>query len=151
MPQSLGQLFVHIVFSTKHRIPYLENPVIREEMHAYLAGACHRSGCPALRVGGIEDHVHIACRLSRRVAIANLVQSLKRESSKWIKRKGSEFESFYWQSGYGAFSVSSAHVTALENYILRQEEHHRTEAFDDEYRRILKNYGIDYDERYLWD
>jgi REP element-mobilizing transposase RayT len=104
-----------------------------------------------LRVGGTEDHVHILCRLSKTIDVATLIRELKRESSKWIKEQNPRLADFSWQKGYGAFSVSPSHVPALIEYILNQEEHHRRETFQDEYRRLCKKYGVDIDERYCWD
>ena len=100
MPQSLARLYVNIVYSTKHRYPFLMDKDIREEMHAYLGGICRNLECPALIVGGIADHVHILSRLSRVISVADLMKELKIQSSKWVKTKGAK-----WQNGYVAFSV----------------------------------------------
>ena len=151
MPQSLAQIYLHLVFSTKDRRPYLRDPGIREKLHGYLAGICRNLDSPSLRVGGTEDHVHVACRLSRKHTIAELVGKLKEKSSKWIKGQSPTLSDFYWQAGYGAFSVSPGHVSALLEYIVNQEEHHRKESFQDEFRRLLKKYGVEYNERYVWD
>ena len=101
MPQSLAMMFTHIVFSTKNRTPLLGDKAIRDEMHAYLGGVCRNHGSPSLIVGEVDDHVHILCNLSRNIAVAALVQTLKKESSKWIKTKGEALRSFRWQAGYG--------------------------------------------------
>ena len=151
MPQSLAQIYVHIVFSTKERQSFLEDQSLREEMHKVLGGICNAHGCPVLRVGGVADHVHILCRLGRTITIADLVKELKRESSLWIKAKSDTMEEFHWQNGYGAFSISPAHVDALRAYIDNQEEHHKEETFQDEFRRLLTKYGLAWDERYVWD
>lgn len=151
MSQSLAQIYVHIVFSTKGRRRYLRDRALRTELHAYLGGACRNLDCPSLVVGGVEDHVHILCRLGRTQSIANLVRELKRESSKWIKGKSAELFDFHWQDGYGAFSISPGHVEKLRRYIATQEEHHRQESFQDEFRRLLGLYGIEWDDRYVWD
>jgi len=151
MPQSLAQIYLHIVFSTKERRRYLQNDLIRAELHNYLGGTCRNLGCPSLCVGGVEDHIHILCRLSRTTTVADLVRELKRESSKWLKTKSPDFGISEWQAGYGAFSISPGHVEQLREYIARQAEHHTTESFQDEFRRFLRNYGIEYDERYVWD
>ena len=149
MPQSLAQVYLHLVFSTKNRQPLLVNPSIRQECHAYLAGTCNARGSPSLIVGGVADHVHLLCTLAREEAIAVLIRELKRESSKMLKTKG--LASFYWQAGYGAFSVSPSHVAAVKEYIRNQEVHHQRVSFQDEFRRLLAKYGIAYDERYVWD
>ena len=151
MPQSLAQIYLHIVFSTKDRRPFLHDRAIREEMHAFLGGECKKLDCPVLRVGGTADHVHIVCRLGRTISVAELVKELKRESSQWVKTRDASLADFYWQAGYGAFSVSPSHVEILREYIANQEEHHRTESFQDEFRRLLTKYGIEWDERYVWD
>ncbi len=150
MPQSLAQIYTHLVFSTKNRVPFLTDKALREEMHAYLGGACKHLESPPLKVGGTENHVHLLCRLSRKYALAELLRKLKQNSSKWIKGKDPSLSDFYWQDGYGAFSVSPAHVPALREYIANQEEHHKKETFEDEFRRLLKKYGIEYDEKYVW-
>jgi REP element-mobilizing transposase RayT len=151
MPQSLAQLYVHIVFSTKNRAPFLKDAAFRERTHAYLKGICDNQASPSLRVGGAEDHVHVLCRLSTTLDAATLIRELKRESSKWIKEENPRLGDFHWQKGYGAFYVSPSHVSALIEYIMNQEEHHRRETFQDEFRRLCKKYGVELDERYVWD
>ncbi len=151
MPQSLAQIYLHIVFSTKERRPYLQNSTIRDETHKYLGGTCKNLDCPVLRVGGVGDHVHILCRLGRTISVADLVKELKRESSKWLKTKSPDLGDFYWQNGYGAFSVSPSHVEPLRTYIANQAEHHHTQSFQEEFRRLLSKYGLKWDERYVWD
>ena len=151
MPQSLVQLYVHIVFSTKERQPFLQDVDLRKRTHAYLARICHNQGSPSLRVGGVEDHVHILCRLAKVKSIAYLLQELKRESSKFVKELDPALRQFYWQSGYGAFSVSPSEVAGVISYIENQEKHHKHESFKDEFRRLCERYGLEIDERYVWD
>ena len=151
MGHSFAQVYLHIVFSTKHREPLLKDPGLRQEAHAYLGGTCRNMDSPSLIVGGVEDHVHVLARLSRNHSIAELVRELKRESSKWLKDKDPDLSAFHWQIGYGAFAISPGHVEALRAYIAAQEEHHRRETFQDEFRRLLKKYNVAYDERYVWD
>ncbi|MCI0705572.1 MAG: IS200/IS605 family transposase [Planctomycetia bacterium] len=151
MPQSLVQIYLHIVFSTKHRAPLLEDQAPRDRTHSYLGGTCRNLDSPALEVGGVEDHVHILCRLSKTLSVSELVRELKRESSKKLKEFSPDLEAFYWQHGYGAFSVSPEHVEAVKAYIANQEKHHKTETFQNEFRRLLAEYQIEYDERYVWD
>lgn len=131
MTQSIAQIYVHIVFSTKDRRPFLADRDLRERLHAYLAGTCNNLDCPAIEVGGVEDHVHILCRLGKTMDIAELVRELKRESSKWIKEQSPGLSEFYWQAGYGAFSISPADVPRVQHYIRNQEEHHRTVSFQE--------------------
>src|SRR5436305_5583592 len=117
MPQSLVQIYVHLVFSTKDRRPLLQDRAFRERTHAYLAGICKNQDSPSLRVGGVEDHIHILCRLSKTLDVAALIREIKRDSSKWIKDENPQLSEFHWQNGYGAFSVSPSHVEPLKHYI----------------------------------
>ena len=149
MPQSLAVVHLHLVFSTKHRRPLLADHELRDRTHSYLGAVCAERNSPPVRVGGVADHVHMLCRLGRTITIADLVRDAKRASSGWLKEQG--IADFDWQDGYGAFGVSPGHVPALVEYIENQENHHRTETFQDEFRRILKKNGAVYDERYVWD
>ena len=106
---------------------------------------------PSLAIDGTSDHLHTLFCLSRVIKIADLVEEVKTGSSKWIKTKGAKFRNFHWQNGYGAFSIGQSQVPALRRYIARQKVHHRQVTFQDEYRKFLKSYGVDYDERYVWD
>jgi len=151
MPQSLAQVYLHLVWSTKQRQPFLTSRGDREKLHAYVAGTCHNLNCSSLKVGGVEDHMHVLCRLSRTMSIADLVRDLKRASSGWVKTLSRKLKEFDWQNGYGAFSISPSHVEALKTYIRDQEIHHRRESFQDEFRRLLRKYGLEFDERYVWD
>lgn len=150
MPQSLARVLVHLVFSTKHRAPVL-NPAVRAELHPYLATVLDSDGCLSLRVGGVEDHVHLFFALSRTMTIAQVVERVKTSSSKWLKTKNAELADFRWQGGYGIFSVSEYHADTVVDYILRQEEHHAAESFQQELRRLHKESGSTYDERFVWD
>ena len=151
MPQSLTQIYLHTVFSTKNRQPFLKDRDFRARVHAYLAGTCKNLECPAVIIGGVEDHVHGLCRFGKTIDVATFIRELKRESSKWIKAEQPRLSSFYWQAGYGAFSISPSHVESLKNYIANQEEHDRKVSYQDEFRRLCKKYGIELDERYAWD
>jgi REP element-mobilizing transposase RayT len=150
MPQSLSQVLVHIVFSTKERHPWLD-PEIRPRMHAYLATVCRDCECEAYRVGGAADHVHIAARLARTISQAELLEKIKKTSSAWIKQQGPAYAGFFWQGGYGDFSVGWSQLEDLVRYIDHQEQHHRTTTFQEEYRNLLKKYHVEFDERYVWD
>ena len=151
MPQSLAQVIIHIVFSTKNRDPFLSDDDIRKEMHSYLGGTCNNLDCPVIVIGGVSDHVHIILKFSRNISIAKLVGEIKRSSSKWIKTKGGTLTKFSWQNGYGVFSVGRSEIERVKSYILNQEEHHRKRSFQDEYREFLREYEIEYDEKYVWD
>jgi putative transposase len=120
-------------------------------MHIYLKGICDKQVCPSLKVGGVEDHVRIACRLSKTMAVSALIKELKQGSSIWIKEEFPTLADFHWQNRYGAFSISPSHLPALKQYIENQEEHHRRESFQDEFRRLLKTYDVEFDERYVLD
>ena len=124
---------------------------VRPNLHAYLATVARNAGCEAYRVGGVADHVHLAIRLSRTVAIAGLLEELKTSSSKWLKTQATELRGFSWQRGYGCFSVGPTDLDALRAYIDKQEEHHKTRTFQDEFRMFLKKYGVEHDEAYVWD
>jgi putative transposase len=150
MPQSFSRLLTHLIFSTKNRLPLL-TPSIQSELHPYLAAILENFDCPSLQVGGVEDHVHILFGLSRTRSIAEVVETVKITSSKWIKTKGDDFAQFHWQSGYGAFSVSQSDAETVINYIRNQYDHHRKTSFQEEYRRFLDRYNIQFDERYVWD
>ena len=151
MPQSLVCVYLHLVFSTKHRHPFLKDVEFRDRTHRYLAGTCKNLGCGAIMVGGVGDHVHILARLGKAIDIAGLIRDLKRDSSKWVKAEQLSLADFHWQQGYGAFSISPAHVDALKAYIGHQEEHHREETFQEEFRRLCENYDLEIDERYVWE
>jgi REP element-mobilizing transposase RayT len=151
MPQSLAQIHLHLVFSTKGRVGALQNRALRDETLRYLGGTCNNLECPAVCVGGVADHVHVLCLLNRTIAVARLVQELKRESSTWLRGKDPSLADFHWQNGYGAFSISRGHVGALRKYIENQELHHATKSFQDELRRLLKKHDLAWDERYVWD
>jgi REP element-mobilizing transposase RayT len=151
MSQSLANVLLHIVFSTKHRQPFLKSHDIREQLNAYMVGTLQNQERPSLIVNCVEDHLHCLCRLSRKITIAKLLEEMKTDSSAWLKTKAPELAGFYWQSGYGAFSVSQSNVEAVKRYIADQEEHHRQRTFQDEYRDLLRKHEIEWDERYVWD
>ena len=151
MGQSLVQLYTHLVFSTKQRRPFVSDIALRERLHAYLVGACGNLNSPSLIIGGVEDHEHLLLRLSKTISVSTLVRELKRESSKWIKTKGHRLPLLQWQSVYGAFSLSPSHMKDLERNISYQEEHHKTETFQEEFRRLCRKYNVAIDERYVWE
>ena len=150
MAQSLSMVLLHLVFSTKNREPFISES-LQDGLHAYLAGACRGQGSEAFRVGGTEDHVHIACTLPRTLAISELLEQIKRPSSRWMKERDAGCRDFRWQGGYGAFSLGMSQLDDLTAYIDRQKEHHKKVTFKEELRRLLEKYGVDYDERYVWD
>jgi REP element-mobilizing transposase RayT len=143
MSQSLARVVLHVVFSTKNRVPFLKEPGLRARLHAYMAGVLQNIGCEPILIGGVEDHVHILCNLSRTVTIAGMVEEAKKSPSKWMKEQG--------PGGYGAFSVSESNVEQVRAYVATQEEHHRKVSFQDEFRAICRKHGVEIDERYVWD
>lgn len=150
MGQSLVKNYLHIVFSTKYRQHLIHEPVAAE-LYSYIGGICKNLECYPVKVGGYTDHVHILCLLSKKIALMKLLEVVKSHSSLWIKAKDSSLTNFYWQDGYGAFSVSPSQVERVKVYIENQAEHHRKKSFQEEYRGFLKEYGVEYDERYVWD
>jgi REP element-mobilizing transposase RayT len=150
MAQSLSKILLHLVFSTKNRTPSIP-PDLAGDLHAYLAGACRALGSEAYRVGGTTDHVHIACTLPRTLTVSKLLEEIKKTSSAWFKGKDPRCRQFAWQAGYGAFSLGQSQLADLVGYIENQVEHHRSRSFRDELLELLRLYGVDYDERYLWD
>ena len=151
MPQSLANVGVHLVFSTKDRQTFLSDTEIRAEMHKQLGGTSKTLDCPTLIVGGVEDHVHLLARMSRTISISEWVKELKWVTSRWIKERDPKLAEFKWQSGYGAFSVSQSEIERVVTYIEKQPEHHRDRDFKSEYRLLLERHQIAYDERYVWD
>jgi len=150
MAQSLSKVVLHIIFSTKDRESWLDSDV-RPRMHAYLAAVCRDLGAQLVRVGGVADHVHIVTTLPRTLSQAQMIERIKKVSSKWIKTLDARYRGFFWQRGYGAFSVSPSQLDAVLQYVDTQQEHHRTRTFQDECRELLRRHGIDFDERYVWD
>lgn len=150
MAQSLSNVLLHIVFSTKNRRPWI-NAELDEELAKYIAGICREVGCPSHKIGGTDDHLHIACSLSRTMAISKLLEEIKSSSSKWIKSKGERYAGFAWQNGYGAFSIGQSQLDDLRQYISNQRAHHQKMSFQDEFRQLLAKYQVSFDERYVWD
>ncbi len=151
MSQSLSSVYLHLVFSTKERFPFLSDQNVRDEMHAFLGGIAKKRDCPPLCVGGVADHVHLLLRLGRGISQSEVVKELKRSSSLWIKERFPQILKFSWQAGYGAFSVSVSNLDSVRRYIEKQEDHHRRISFQDEFRSLLAKHGLSFDERYVWD
>jgi REP element-mobilizing transposase RayT len=150
MPQSLSHVIVHIIFSTKNREPWID-PSVRPRLHAYLATVGRDNGSHVYRVGGVADHVHIVCTLPRTVSQSDLLEEIKKHSSRWIKELDPKLRGFAWQRGFGIFSVSHSRLDEVIAYVETQEEHHRKITFQEEYRRFLTKHGIAFDEKYVWD
>lgn len=153
---SLSKVLLHIVFSTKHRKKIID-PNIDQELYAYIAQICLAKECKAIAINGVEDHIHIASRLSRNISIAQLLCAIKANSSRWIKQRFPHMSHFRWQNGYGAFSLGFSQIDTLVHYIERQKQHHhktkRPPSYKTEVRALIKKYNVEdeVDERYLWD
>lgn len=149
MPQSLSRIYIHTVFSTKNREPFLSDVALREELHAYMGGIAKQLDCQPVCIGGVADHVHLLTVLARTKSVADLVKEIKRVSSIWLHEKGNS--SFKWQAGYASFSVSQSNLEQVGDYVKKQVEHHRNAGFQDELRQFFKKHGLAYDEQYVWD
>ena len=150
MPQSLSAIGVHLVFSTKGRVKYLRED-IRPSVHAYMATTLHNLGCGQITVGGVSDHVHVCCYLAKMHSPVKVITTLKTSSSALAKTLHPKLAQFHWQTGYGIFGVSPSHFEAVRQYVLNQDSHHAGESFQDEFRRMLREAGMEFDEKYLWD
>ena len=148
MHQSVGRVLVHLVFSTKHREPFIEWDSL-EETFSYLGSTLNAIDCPVVTVGGMPDHIHILFELALTLSLSQAVEEVKRASSKWGKEH--IHPGFDWQSGYGAFTVSPEDEPQVKAYIANQEEHHRTWTYQDEFREMLRLHEIEWDEREVWD
>jgi len=150
MASTLTKVLVHISFSTKHRAALIV-PEVEADLYAYIGGICRRMDSPLLAMGGTADHVHMLVSLAKTVALSGLMLDVKRDSSKWIKGKERSQVDFGWQDGYFGFSLGESGVEALRAYMATQKEHHKTVDFKEEMRSFLRKYGMDWDERYVWD
>jgi REP element-mobilizing transposase RayT len=150
MAQSLARLYIHLVFSTKQRTPLLHD-AIREPLHRYMAAVLQNFGCPPVLINSMTDHAHILFELGRTVAVSQAAEEVKKSSSRWIKTQGVIYSFFAWQGGYGAFSVSTANVTMVRDYIANQQAHHQFMSFQEEYRAMLAYHHVAFDERYVWE
>jgi len=142
MPQSLSQVFVHFIFSTKNRFPFLTESSCRSRLHAYVARVFGEQGSPAIEVGGFGDHVYVLCALGRNCAMSELIRAAKVNSSGWAKTLGGLLQKFEWQGGYGAFSVHPSQADLVREYIRNQEDHHRIKTFQEEYLDFLREYRV---------
>lgn len=138
------------MFSTKYRQKLIDS-AIEDELYMYLGGIANNLGCIPIKIGGYQDHVHILCLLSKNITLATLMSKMKSNSSKWMKTQGEAYRNFYWQNGYGAFSVKASDVDVVIKYIARQKEHHSRKTFQDEFRDYLEKNKMEFDERYVWD
>jgi REP element-mobilizing transposase RayT len=149
MAQTLTRLLVHIVFSTKDRVPLIA-PELEPKLFRYLGGICRNLESPLLACGGTADHVHLLVSQSKNIALAPLVMTVKKETSKWLKSQPEGNSRFKWQEGYGGFTIGESGVRTLERYLAGQKEHHRRRTFQDEFLALLAKYKVEYDPRYIW-
>jgi putative transposase len=149
VPQSLSRILLHLIFSTKNRESYFANSIVRKDLHAYLAATANHLGSPAVCVGGVADHVHLFCSLSRTTSVATFVAKIKVSSNRAVRER--HLPQFCWQNGYAAFSLAESTLEALTQYVSEQEKHHQKFTFQDEYRAFLKRHNVHFDERYVWD
>jgi len=149
MPQSLVRVLIHVVFSTKNRVDLIV-PEIESGLFAYIHGITENNKSKLIIANGTMNHIHLLISLGRTISISELIGDIKRDSSAWIKTQG-DFHNFYWQEGYGAFSIGQSQVPSVVQYIKDQKEHHAGSDFKTEFRRLLKKYEVEYDERYVWD
>lgn len=150
MANTYSSLFYHIVFSTKHRQNFIRQE-IENRIWAYIGGIARKHKFTAIQVGGIENHIHALIMATPIFAPSKIAQHLKGDSSKWIHVEFAELEKFVWQDGFGAFTVSKSKVPDVVEYIKNQREHHQKENFEEEYEKLMKLHGVEYDDKYLFD
>ncbi len=150
MGQSLSNILVHVVFSTKERRPWI-HPKTQNYLYGFMSGICNELESPCYIINGMEDHVHLLLLQSRKIALADLVGKIKSNSSRWMKANGVDTKAFTWQSGFGAFSIGQSMFEQTYRYIANQKQHHQNQSFQDEFVRLLKAYKVFYNETYLWD
>ena len=147
---SFTQLTYHIVFATKLRRPSISGN-IQERLYEYIGGTLRAKKGQLIEIGGVQDHVHILARLSPTLAVADVVRDVKANSSKWMNEQSDIPQTLHWQKGYGAFTVSYSQIETVQQYIRKQEEHHRAQTFQDEYITFLKRRGIEFRLEYLFE
>jgi REP element-mobilizing transposase RayT len=150
MAQSLSKIYVHLIFSTKDRERSLPDEV-RPDLHAYMGGTFKGLGCSPIEINTEPDHLHALFLLARTETLSDVVGQLKTSSNDWLRSRGPQFARFFWQAGFGAFSVSQSQVEDVRAYIRNQHEPHRVKSFQEEFRSFLKAYEVAFDERYVWD
>jgi REP element-mobilizing transposase RayT len=149
MATTLTRILIHFIFSTKNRTPII-TPQIEPRLHAYMRGISQNHDSPVLAMNGMPDHIHMLISISKNIAAADLMEDVKKDSSKWIKREGREFAGFRWQEGYAGFSIGESAVEQVRRYIANQKKHHRRTTFQEELILFLNKYNVAYDERFLW-
>ena len=149
MAQSLAKIYIHLIFHIKNTSPCILSRDL-ERVHAYIGQLVNETNSVNIWVNGIEDHVHILFLLSREASLSHVVEEVKRNSSRWIKKLSHEYSMFAWQAGYAAFSVSESVAEKTLNYIKNQKEHHKRVTFAEEYKRFLELNHLDYSDEYVF-
>lgn len=150
MPGTFSQLYIQVVFAVKGR-ENLISQSWKDDLHRYIAGIIKGKAQKSIIVNGMPDHIHAFLGLKPSMAVSDLVRDIKNNSSKWINENKLIKGKFSWQEGYGAFSYAHSQIDSVYNYILNQEEHHRTKTFREEYVDFLKRFEVEYNEKYLFD
>ncbi|MCD9186804.1 MAG: IS200/IS605 family transposase [Pyrinomonadaceae bacterium] len=150
MPHSLFKVLIHIVFSTKNRADLITSD-IEDSLYAYIGGIIKNNNSKLIAAGGTANHIHLLVSIGKKTDVPDLIGDIKRDSSSWVKKQDTKFANFYWQKGYGAFSIGQSQVLMVVNYIKKQKEHHHKQSFEEEFRALLKKYELEYDEKYVWD
>lgn len=150
MPQSLVRNLLHVVFSTKNRVELIA-PEIEKDLFGYIHGIVENNKSKLIIANGTTNHIHLLISLGKTISISELIGDIKRDSSSWIKKQGKIFSQFYWQEGYGAFSIGQTEDELVIEYIKNQKEHHKNKDYKSEFRGFLKKYNIEYVEQYVWD
>jgi REP element-mobilizing transposase RayT len=150
MSQSLTNLIIHLTFSTKFHQPFITTD-IEKELFPYLSKIFRSYNSPVISINGTSDHIHILFILSKKSTLCSVIEAVKKNSSKWIKTKGTKYKNFRWQNGYAAFSVDQSNIERIKNYITNQKIHHQKKSFREEYLLLAKKYEMPFDERYMWD
>ena len=148
MPSTHLSLHIHLVFSTKHREPFIASDW-RGRLHAFLGGAIRSAGAVPECIGGTADHVHSLIGIRATHSLADIVRDIKHASSQWV-HETMRLRAFGWHDGYGAFTVSASQIESVREYITTQEAHHRKRTFQEEYVVFLNRHNIEYDTKYLW-
>ena len=148
MSQSLSKLYVHLIFHVRNN-EGLIRPEDETELYAYIGGVIKLSKSIPININGIENHIHVLCIMSKNISLADLLEGIKGNSSRWIKTKSTQYKNFSWQGGYAGYSVSQSKVEVVNRYIENQKEHHKHQTFKDEYLQFLNENGIEYNEEYL--
>lgn len=149
MANTYTQIHIQAIFAVKKRTGLIQNEW-KDELYKYITGIIQARDHKLLAINGVQDHIHIFFGMRPVEALSDLMQDIKQNSSKWINQKKFIRDKFEWQQGFGAFSYSKSHVPKVIDYVLNQEAHHRKISFLEEYKLILKKFGVEYDDRYIF-